>query len=430
MKQTHAGTGHGLAGFTFFCAAIIATAQAQAVGTNTVPSVWHFEGLAPGTAVVDTNGVGTVGFEGTPFSSSNNAAEVVTLTPSTPPNGFAVTNPAAHNQVIQVLGDVTANFDTAQTQGNTNVLIDVLVQAGQLAFEPDVPLGAQVGAYFNTNGHLVLRHALYTNDFGNAGPALSHQWTEMSHTPVGSNDWVRLTIIMDYLSAGPLYSPQEHYFAVLLNGNIISSPSAYNGIPLDTPDGYFPEPAAPGSTNMWFLCADSGFGDQTGENSPNNNFFSAIEFDGAGNVDDIVVSLPGGAPPCPPCANPFQCWLEQFYPCPGPVYGEGDDPDNDGLTNFEEYIAGTNPADVNSKFKTTNIQRTGTSNLVAWVGTTNSGVFTEYSVYRSTNMLNPSGWVLVASNLARSASGTNYWYDTTPPGTNAFYRPALPTNAP
>jgi hypothetical protein len=66
---------------------------------------------------------------------------------------------------------------------------------------------------------------------------------------------------------------------------------------------------------------------------------------------------------------------------------------------------------------------------VQWYGTTNSGVTNGFDMYRSTDLL--SGvWQRVASNLTRSATGTNAWKDLAPPASPwRFYRPGAPASA-
>ncbi|MCE9614962.1 MAG: hypothetical protein K8T26_11835 [Lentisphaerae bacterium] len=325
---------------------------------------------------------------------------------------------------MQVLGDVGANFNTNETVGVTNVFIDCMVQAGRLPYGnddgPEPPSAVQLAAFFNTNGLLTVRNSAYTNAF----QGLTRAWTTIQHTPVGSNDWVRLTITMDYRSAGDDFY-NDHYYSVVMNGTLLTSPMAYTNFPVTEADAEYPSGGAVGTSNHWFLCADSGFGSGV----PNNRYFSGIEFSGAGNVDDVVVNA--NTPSNPPCATPYECWVEKYLP-PG-VRGTGDDPDGDGATNLEEYYNGTDPSNPLAVFKVMVMQRTGTVSRVEWLGSTNSGFTTTYSMYRATNMPAtsfPNGWILVATNIPRSATGTNLWFDPSPPAVRSFYRPSLLTNAP
>lgn len=407
--------------------AVAVMGGAAHAGTNTLPSQWSYEGIAPGTFVVSSAGVGAFGWEGTAFSSSNHAAEVVALTPTVPANGYPLPS-ESHDNSMQVLGDVKVAFDTVQTAGNTNVYIDTMVQAGRLSFSPDAPEGAQVAAYFNSNGLLVVRHTVYTNIlFPKQDFVPSRNWTELSHTPVDSNAWVRLTITLDYYGAGPTIAEKEHFFTIALNGTRLESPLAYTDVIIEQSESSFPRQANPGETNVWFMCADSGFGDGV----PNNQFFTSLEFSGAGNVDDVHIRATDTPPP--PCTPGFGCWIESFYPACPSCRSEGDDPDDDGVSNWEEYLAGTNPSDPDSSFRVVREQYFHTpanSNLVVWLGSTNSGNFSMFTIHRSTNLLSNTYWVPVASNLMRSPTGTNMWYDTNPPAGRAYYRPSLPTNAP
>jgi hypothetical protein len=324
---------------------------------------------------------------------------------------------------MQILGNIMANFNTNQTAGATNVFIDCVVQAGRLSFTPDAPEGAQVAAFFNTNGLLVLRHALYTNGL----TTVNRMWTEAVHTPIGSNDWVRLTITMDYYGAGG-FAAGEHFFTVQVDGERVTSVRAYVDPLLDVVnDADFPAPAGPGGTNMWFMCADSGWGDGGAANQPNNQFFSGLEFDGAGTVEDVIVTASGLTPPIP---TAYDIWADD-QGIPDDKDDPDQDADEDGATNFEEYVAGTDPNDPDSNFRVVNEVYAANSNLVVWLGGLNSSNFTPYMMMRSTNLMEAnSGWWMVASNLARSVTGTNEWLDTAPPTPRAFYQPVLPTNAP
>jgi len=97
-----------------------------------------------------------------------------------------------------------------------------------------------------------------------------------------------------------------------------------------------------------------------------------------------------------------------------------DDPDGDGALTWEEYLAGTDPTNGASVFQimTARIGIDGDFELV-WYGTTNSGVTTEFVVYRCTNLIS-GAWEPVSTNT-RSATGTNTWNGSGSLGA-AFFR--------
>ena len=103
---------------------------------------------------------------------------------------------------------------------------------------------------------------------------------------------------------------------------------------------------------------------------------------------------------------------------------EAGDDDTDGKVNWEEYVTGTDPTNSNSVFKLLSQEDLGASNYLAWYCTTNTGVTNPQSVYRSTNLLNEPAWSRVADGLQRAASGTNEWYDVSPPTNDipVFYK--------
>jgi len=102
---------------------------------------------------------------------------------------------------------------------------------------------------------------------------------------------------------------------------------------------------------------------------------------------------------------------------------ETEDPDGDGLPTWQEYFAGTDPLDPSSLFRISELALYPGSNRLRWYGSTNSGVFSPFTVERTTHLAAP--WVPVASNLARHPSGWNEWWDTnTLP--RLFYRIRLP----
>jgi len=113
-------------------------------------------------------------------------------------------------------------------------------------------------------------------------------------------------------------------------------------------------------------------------------------------------------------------WLDSFGITNDYELADLGDPDGDGALTWEEYLAGTDPTNAMSVFRLTSatIGVGGELELV-WYGTTNSGVTTEFVVYRCTNLLS-GGWEPVSTNT-RSATGTNTWSGSGASGA-AFYR--------
>lgn len=84
----------------------------------------------------------------------------------------------------------------------------------------------------------------------------------------------------------------------------------------------------------------------------------------------------------------------------------GNDLDGDGRSNWEEYIADTNPDDINAFYPNVVISLTGGNVMSLVTGpTTNSRV---YDIWWSTNLLaNPQEWTRYGLNVVGEASGTN-----------------------
>jgi hypothetical protein len=416
MNRTHQITG-------FVCSIAVMLISVALTQTASAQILLHeqfsFEQFGPGVAIVDSNGVGMLGFTGTPDDSTLNAAETVTETPPAPPNNYPIVDDT-HNTVVSVQGDVQRPFTSEMLSLTNFVYVDTMIQPGLLSIEPPVPDAAQFAAYFSTNGNLVVRHAIYTNGC----TVVNRKWSELAHTPIASNEWARLTICLNYLDAGPTFNNNEHYYAITLNGQLLSNPLAYKTLPIGggsdcvAPD--VPEPAGADETNYWFGMADSLFGGGGPENQPNNRFFSEVEYSGLGKFDDLVVtgsgvlgttsttsssSTTGGAPTA----------FEEFigmWGLPPQDQDPEDDPDGDGATNEEEWNAGTNPNDPNDVFEITAIERLSGSNCVTWVYGTSTTITTPFSVWRTAVLTNPPNYAVIQTGIARDSSGQSSYYDT------------------
>jgi hypothetical protein len=92
------------------------------------------------------------------------------------------------------------------------------------------------------------------------------------------------------------------------------------------------------------------------------------------------------------------------------------DTDGDGLLMWEEYYCGTDPDDKDSAFRAAL-----NGSELSWTATTANGITLPFDVYRSTDLL--AGWIQVATNVVRSATGTTTWTDPNPPvDPSVFYK--------
>ncbi len=395
-------------------ALFIVLAPALSHALTPIPAEWSFEGLSAGDPIVNADGSGIDGWEGESFG-PNPAAVAIERSYPWPMGGYPL-ELASHEKIMQLSGNVSNLFESAGDPqvDPTNVWVDLVMQAGQLSVAPDTPTNAQFAAYVNTNGHLVILNAAYNADFS----AQTVEWTELSHDPIDSDDFVRLSIMVRYRTQTEIafQTDGENWYQVYLGGELLE----------DSSRGYADENPLIGgvgtpSGGPWFLCANSGF-----NASPHADYLSAIALEGAGAMDDIVVTtVEPTFSTNPPSLPPFEQWLVDNG------FDAGDanlDPDEDGASNWEEYVAGTDPNEGSSVFRIIRTDVFSSSNCVWWVIGTENNLTTDFVMRRATNLNEAQPWTVVASDLPRDPSGTNLWYDTSPPTLPAYYQPGLLTN--
>jgi hypothetical protein len=119
--------------------------------------------------------------------------------------------------------------------------------------------------------------------------------------------------------------------------------------------------------------------------------------------------------------DPFHAWLAS-YGLPSDGSADFPDPDGDGLNNWQEYLAGTNPTNAASVFKITSAQMIpGGKFVVRWASVSNR----LYDISRGTNLAAGSRAFVPlpgATNLPATPP-VNAWTDSvSTASTRAFYR--------
>jgi hypothetical protein len=248
-----------------------------------------------------------------------------------------------------------------------------------------------VAVIVNTNGHPLVFHGLPA-----AGTSV---WSEVPAVTVGTADWIRVTMRLDYQTPDPTHS--SRYCRIWINGTPLTSAAAYT-----TNNGS----GVPGGP--WFAMADA-----------SRPYLSALVFGGSGCADDLLATDvdPDGFTTN---GTPVR-WLMDTIGITNDYDAlAATDSDGDSSPNWAERRAGTHPLLAGSVFRVIGEDRTGGTNWIVWYGTTNGGDATPFAVQRGTNLT--ESWELAVSNLTRSASGTNVWGDGAPPqGIPVFYRPLI-----
>jgi hypothetical protein len=113
----------------------------------------------------------------------------------------------------------------------------------------------------------------------------------------------------------------------------------------------------------------------------------------------------------------FTAWLWQ-YGLPTDGSSKYADTDRDGMNNWQEWIAGTNPTNAVSVLRLQLPLYVPGRVVLTWSSVTNRAYFVE----RATNLAPPLGFSLLQSNIP-GLSNTTSFPDTSPPVSGpAYYR--------
>lgn len=149
-------------------------------------------------------------------------------------------------------------------------------------------------------------------------------------------------------------------------------------------------------------------------NTGNNSYVSSsVDLDGSTRIVSGTVDL--GAFELPSLATrQFRAWLQQ-YGLPGDGSADFVDSDGDGMNNWQEYIAGTDPTDPTSVLEIVS-GPSASSQDITWASVSSR----TYSIERSTNLNSLNSFSILQSNIA-GVYGTTTFTDTNMTGSRQFY---------
>jgi hypothetical protein len=97
-----------------------------------------------------------------------------------------------------------------------------------------------------------------------------------------------------------------------------------------------------------------------------------------------------------------------------------DDPDGDGLTNIQEFRAGTDPTSASNRFRITTIARSGSDRLITFASVAGKTYRIEYK-----DDLLGASWILLQDQVSASGASTQITDSSAVALTHRFYRVAL-----
>ncbi len=142
-------------------------------------------------------------------------------------------------------------------------------------------------------------------------------------------------------------------------------------------------------------------------------------------VDDVsMVNVTGGVLPnfvTTLHPTPF-AWLDTYYPGTNSYeHASALDTDVDGFAAWQEYLAGTDPTDTQSRFRIIDTRDENGFFHVTWMGGSTSPELPPFGILRSTNLLQAGGGFVQVGRVERSATVTNLWTGPLEAGP-AYYR--------
>ena len=406
------------------------------LGTNNlVPYADSFESYPNGFSLVGTND----------WYASSAGVAIVTATNDTYAGIFPI--PGPHLQMLGINGAVTNRFCPSYY---TNLWMDMIVQAST----PTNPVPALTNVSFAvgimTNGQLAVWNC--TNP-----PAPGNGWTPLQDVNLGSNQFFRLTIGVNYApdANGVFYydlwingvastNPSARYAAadwsqpwlgeLAANGNFLlddlvvgTNKSFYALVASSTGYGGTISPAgpvivSPGSTNTFTFTASNYYylasvtADGVNAGTPASYTFTNVQSDHAITANYAAVLAASNTP---------EWWLYQSNPNWATNFNAAalNDPTGKGMSVWQEYITGTNPTNASSLFALYVVCTNGQTLVsLPTIATTAQYQLQRYYALDSSLNLSSSTWQGVAGYTNIAGSGQVIVYTNAIAGSNVFYR--------
>lgn len=374
-------------------------------------------------------------------------------------------------------GSLSNVFQNTATDGTNIIDVDMLFTRWQDEDPPIFPSDVQVGLWANSNGYLTLYHSTAYpidsyNDTSNSITVL----TNMSALP--TDEWVNVRITMDYVTVPPQGMGSWTMMTIQTNGGAAITSDFPVGISQITNIVNALTSKAPGA---WVICANEG---SASANLAGVAFAGKGFFDNFSTIDanavfrtitlvatpaagGVLTTIPGlsvaDGTLCTTYVAASNHWFTTDITSNGVSMGSsstqfsyianadvtwtglfqmvlsdsntpawwldqtvGDtnaalvDTDNDGLLNWQEWLASTDPADSNSVFGVITVQRVGGSNVLTWSTSDVDPALPPYGIQYNTNLVAGAGWTWV-EDVPRT-NGTVIWQATAPGNNQVFYR--------